>query len=178
MSFIFGMLALFNWFHTSTYQDLSDEIIVEHRNAVLKPRQLPIYAIGGGNDGDIRTINLGVLVKKPLTIEEGRRLVVSLGEDLIKRYNSSQKIRPLLKNYPYTPNNLTYTISCMKNGDICVLQDPQHPENEISHISMFRGKKIYYSVNLSNACTPLKRIHEETYEEAKKILAEENNKSG
>jgi len=175
MTFIFGMLALFNWFHTSTYQDLSDEIVVEHRNAVLKPRNLPINLLGGGNDGDIRSTNIGVVVKKPLTIEEGRRLVVTLAEDLIKRYNSSQKIRPLLKTYPYTPNNINYKISCTTNGDLWVLQNPQHPENEISHISMNRGQ-LYYYVNLSKECVPLKQIHEETYEEAKKILAEENNK--
>ena len=178
MNYCVVILAFFNLFTKQPpYQKFSDEIIERHRKEILVPRRLSYCVMGGGNDQGIKTIHLGVSTKGPGSIEEGRRLLVFLVEDLLNRYNTHQKIRPHLSNFPYTPNNLTYKIWYNgPKGGFWIIQDQQSPEKEIAHIAMYRGK-IKYNINLSDKILPLKAVHTETYEEAKKIVMEEQHYS-
>ena len=172
-----GLLAFFNLFSQSPpYYKFENEIIEQHRKETLQPIGLNYSIIGGGNQDGIKIVQLGVSKIGPGSIEEGRRLIVFLVENLIARYNTHQKIRPHLNNYPYTAKNVIYRIwyNCPKGG-FWVIQDKQHPEKEIALIDMYKGK-IEYDINFINGTTSrLRTVHTETYEEAKKIVMEEQN---
>lgn len=174
-NYVFTFLAFLNLFtNQPPYYKFENQIIEQHRKETLKPMGLNYSIIGGENDDGIKIVHLGVSTNGPGSIEEGRRLIVFLVENLLWRYNTHQKIRPYLSNYPCTSNNIIYSI--WYNGPdkgFWVLQDKQHPEKEIAHVKMYRGK-IKYSVNSTNAkIVPLRTVHTETYEEALKIVMEE-----
>jgi len=178
MNYCAAILAFFGLFTKQPpFDKYSDEIIEQHRKEILVPRRLPYCVMGGGNDHGMRTVHLGVSTRGPGSIEEGRRLIVYLVEDLLSRYNNHEKIRPHLSNYPYVTKNLTYKIWYNQGpkGGFWVIKDPEHPEKEIAHIGMFRGE-IDYSINVSSEFAPLKTVHTETYEEAVKIVMEEQSK--
>lgn len=172
----FVVLAFLNLFAKQPpYEKFSDEIREQHRKEILEPLKMRFSILGGGNDAGIKTIHLGVSTKGPGSIEESRKLLIFLVEDLLLRYNTHQKIRPYLSNYPYTTDNLTYKIWYQNpKGTFWIAQDDQNPDTEIAHVGMYRGK-INYSIVHENS-HQLETLYTETYEEAKKILKESSEK--
>lgn len=78
-------------------------------------------------------------------------------------------------NFPYTPNNLNYKIWYNgSNGDFWVAQDLENPQKDIAHIAMYRGR-VVYKINPSTKFRPLQEVFTESYEDAKKIVMEEQN---
>ena len=174
--FIFSFLNFFS--KEPEYETLSKKIIEDYRKEVLEPNGLFIYGLGGSSDeGGIKTINITVAKLGPGSLKEGRKLLLFLVDDLLKRYNDDIDMRKFLINYPFTPTHLAYGISYMKpTGRSWVFDKEKNQEDQIALIDVF-SEKISYNIKLSDKIEPFVEIHSETYEEAKKIVDDENDKS-
>lgn len=121
---------------------------------------------GGAMMDDIQEIILQYGSNQKLTVDQARMLFVKKAESLLTMINDSQKIRPFLHNYPFTSQNIFFSISFYDadNG----LIDPPY----IAYVSMdTRRNRIRYLVN-DEANDDLKLVYDEPYEEALRIYNE------
>ena len=95
-----------------------------------------------------------------LDISRARQLTVELANELIKRVNDSEKLRPYLKNYPFT----------IENVQIAVGYNGQKPivDGELEYSSLIKGI-IRYKDRDANT-QKFHTIHQESYEEATQKL--------
>lgn len=101
-----------------------------------------------------------------MTEQEARRLMVSCVDEFIEAVNTNQELRPLLKVYPFTAENISLAIHNVSSER----RDPAHPF--IATVSASRGKMMYLTRNKEQ---PIRYESEkqETFAEAVAILAEE-----
>lgn len=127
---------------------------------------MKLFGIWGAFQNDIEGISLDFHLQKNVNIEEARKLLVGSVEELLHRINNDVGIRPFLHNYPFTNNNLWFSIGFKDKNNKFVL-----PPN-IAMASLILGKISY---GLEDLKEPLlfDEIHEETYEEALKIYQSE-----
>lgn len=154
------------------YEAISSDIIKNYSNEVLLPNNLSVYVIGGSSDKGIKSITIGVNNKGPGTIKEGRRLVVHLVSELIKRYNECTAIQPYLLNYPFDEKNFIFKISFVApDGGFWIQQKDLDQDEQIALIGLYGGT-IYYSIDPDGEMKPLQEIYEETFADALKIVEE------
>ena len=100
-----------------------------------------------------------------LSLVEARELVVKASEEYLKAINSSKRVRPYLKNYPFTIKNVEVDIYSLteKGGDVS--------SDQIEYISVIDGVVTYALPYPENARRPI--LHKESYVEALRIVNEE-----
>lgn len=101
-----------------------------------------------------------------MTEQEARCLIVSCVNEFIEALNNSRELRPFLKVYPFTAENIELAVYNCGSAQ----QDAIHPF--ISIVSMSRGKITYFTRNKDK---PIRFESEkyETFAEAVAILAKE-----
>lgn len=102
-------------------------------------RQKKIYASGlGGSSGDeIIKINLSLDCYQNLNLSEVRELYLELLNRVINLYNSNEKLRPYLHNFPFNQDNIKLMISFQKTPSKLV------PKEYIALVFMAKGKILY-----------------------------------
>jgi hypothetical protein len=103
---------------------------------------------------------------EPMLMDEARRLIVSCAEEFVELINSSEEVRPYLKNYPSTPKNIEIHIFC-NDVDKGNINDPyifivSINEGRITYRTKEEGHPIGYKLEI-----------DESYEEALDILKKE-----
>ena len=104
-----------------------------------------------------------------LTKDEGRVLLLKCAEDVLRAINSCPKLKPHLKDYPFTGDNIIVNIYVQprKNPDV------YHPNVAVFS---FYNEKLFYTSYFSKSKRNWSDYKEEveTYEEAKEIVAAQN----
>ena len=122
---------------------------------------------GGAGKGGIWLMSLSFhRYGLPLTEEEARKLIISCLDDFLTSVNKEEQIKPFLKNYPFTPENIDLGIVNYKADR----QDVYHPY--ISTVAARRGRICFYTEEESRPFTYKSKKYE-TYEEAIAILQQE-----
>jgi len=104
---------------------------------------------------------------EPLTEEEARKLIIHCVDDFLSAVNSDEKLKPFLKEYPFTPKNLELTIFNYNKSRIL------HCFPSIAVVKDLRGKIGFFTEDPSTK----PRYHTkkyETYEESVAILKNEH----
>ena len=125
--------------------------------------------IGGGMpDGFIHNFNASFRVKKNLTIEQIRPLLVSVINDYLHIINDDKTIRSYLYKYPFTPEELSINLFFYDKND----NEIDDPDISVAGVSV--GNLSYQSYKRRKNALPktIKDI-EESYEESIKILHEQ-----
>lgn len=124
---------------------------------------LQLLCLGGRLMNDVEKIGLGFIIEKYVNVEEARRLYVNYAEPFRQMVNADRKIRPYLHNYPATINELKFSLGfpCDHSQEVCSLN--------IVHVFHANGEVCYFAGNS-------KEIHHETYEEALKIVQDEQQR--
>lgn len=103
------------------YCSYADNIINPFIEAIEKKyKKYDCHAIGSGGGflENVNLIDISFEMVKNCSVEEARLLVIEFTEDLLERINQDEKIRPYLKNYPFTEKEVTISISfSQKNGE-------------------------------------------------------------
>ncbi len=129
----------------------------------LKKYNLKRYSIGGTMIKDIeRLISRYILVGK-MTIDEARGMFIDCNEKLTQMVNEHEKIRPYLRDYPFSRTRVDITIKfCDKHG-------VENSDGSVSRASFGIDDKIFYrsqrSLDSKNEI-----ILKEPYAEALKIV--------
>lgn len=165
--FAIASLALsFNFFNSKKPRDheiIANEITANVAKKLTKKHQMDLIGEGGGMMGSIYMIGLSFQIRHPLERAEARERVVDCVEELLAAFNSNLEVRPFLKNYPFTTENVQVAIfSVTKEGRevydpyIAVVSVDQ--DNHITFRTEEPGNKSY------------KHRHKEPYAEALSTL--------
>jgi hypothetical protein len=103
---------------------------------------------------------------EPMLIDQARRLIVSCAEEFLELINSSEEIRPYLKNYPSTAKNIEIHIY-FTDIDRKKIYDPY-----LTVVSINEGIIRYKTEEEGNSFEYKSNIRE-SYEEALDILKKE-----
>ena len=149
------------------YEVLADKVISQTARQLKKEKDLIPVGTMGQMMGDIQAIGLSFQYFHLVNLEEARELLVNAIQVFLRNINENKKIRPYLHNYPFTTKNIEITIWIYKPGG----SDPE--QGSIECITLRRNKLIY-RLTAPSKFAPWPVLHEETYEEALKILAEKS----
>lgn len=149
------------------YERIADKITIETAKTLKKEMGLECVGIGGGMMDVIRCMTMSFHLDHEVSITEARRAVVGATEAYLHAINGSKRIRPYLKNYPFTQRDVGVTIFVHKAKGMYV--DP----GKIACITA-RGSVVSYELYEPNPNGSMfKDFCEEPYEEALRILNEE-----
>ena len=112
--------------------------------------------------GDVRELGLDFQIQGPLSREETREILIGLAHDFIAYVNSDERVRPYLKYYPFTVDNVDIGLFFIDSKGY-ELDDPYIGIARISS-----GKLIYKILFTIDDIPKLRSSFEESYEEALK----------
>ena len=146
----------------ASYVLYTKEIMNPFIDECEKNYQLECIGTGGRFAYNVAGINITFVAYRKGTIEESRKLEVSMTEKLLSEINSSEKIRPFLVEYPFKSTNIDISLSFQK------ADDSNYTDGSVVHAFHAKDKLFYSSEDPKTG--KLVRILEEPYEEAKKIV--------
>jgi hypothetical protein len=153
------------------YVKYVDEIVRGFSKEMKKDFGLVFIGSGGRMSEDVDAISVRFLAYQRAGIEEARELEVKSTEKLLKMINEHKKIRSYLREYPFVSKRVNVSIS---------FKDPnnrRYVDGSVAVVSNVNGKVYYDKAEPSKTdiTEELIDMHEETYEEALKIVNEGKN---
>lgn len=161
-SFFFGKLF------EPDYEQIADAITARTAKKIECEKKIRLIGTGGGMLGDIYMMAMSFNYCQEVDFDTARRLLVYCVEEYLSAINSDEKLRPYLHNYPFTAKNIEIRI---------YLKKPNNSDVPLGSICIARSIKgvVSYDANNPNGIN-LDTLHKETYEEALKIVKDENEK--
>ncbi|NGX43759.1 MAG: hypothetical protein K940chlam7_02061 [Chlamydiae bacterium] len=117
------------------------------------------------DDKKYKTMGLCFQIQRPVSKEEGRKLLIDCAEELLSQINTHPDFQQFMHEYPFTVKNIEIVmyVSTETGGTV------YHPE--IAIFSFSRGKVEYLTNSPENRYVFYSE-EEETYEEALRIIEE------
>ncbi len=144
------------------YCKYSDQIVNPYCKYLKNHYKLYCYGKGGGFLRNVNNIQLAFNGYKNLSVEEARVLVVECAEELLKRFNADEKIRPYLSHYPFTEEGLSLILGFdQENG--------REVDSNFIALALACNKKIYYQT-YNHETKQLEDLYEESYQTALEIV--------
>lgn len=122
---------------------------------------------GGRMPRDVEEISIDFISYHHATVEEARRLEVTVTEKFLNKINNNEKIRPFLREYPFKTNRAEVGISFRKPDNTL------YSDGSVGFVYQVNNK-IFYRAE-SEGSPKLIPIMEEPYEEALKIVQSSSN---
>jgi hypothetical protein len=162
--FILFCIFSFSSLKATHYGDLARDIMNSYSIHLYKLRGLELAGSGGSMPADIKKITLQFDSPLELDLVCARRLFIESAEGLLYIVNRDKKIRPYLHDYPFTCRNIGFGIGFMHKGKWA-------KNNKIAYVSIVNSI-VFYSIYTEK----LEDLYEEPYEEALRIVQQENAK--
>ncbi len=153
------------------YIRMSDRIVNQYLKDMKDLYGLNCFGCGGGFLNKVNEIIISFKIQGPKNREELRELVIKITEDLLRRYNDNEKIRPYLKNYPFTDRNVRIGILLTDEKGIS-FHNKGADKERLCAVYQFWGSICYQILNEEKPY--LQDVFEETYEEALSIVKNNN----
>lgn len=164
--FIASLTVSFDFFKSKKQRDyevIANEITASVAKKLTKKHKMDLIGEGGGMMGSIYMIGLSFQIDHPLERSEARERILDCVEELLTAFNSNQEVRPFLKNYPFTTENVQVAIfSVTKDGR--EVYDPY-----IAVVSVDQNNYITFRTEEPNNKS-YKNRHKEPYAEALSML--------
>ena len=174
------MFSLFSIFHMSKESSLKglknpgpylceqEQLMDEIRFALIhklaeKHRMCPIGISGGMPGGIIHEVGACFEIRRILTKEEIRTIIVDCIQEFANAININEKLKPYLKDYPFTEKNIDIMLVIYNRKR----QEVYHPF--ISGAFTARGS-IFYHTEIPENKYDYKEEWEEPFEEAIKLV--------
>ena len=141
--------------------DLSNRVKSEAARELISKYPLKLVGFGGGAVYGVRVLSLSFEVKKNVTIDEARKLILDCAEIFLEKINNDHEIRPYLSEYPYP-------VSRIKLRFFVTPLPPFVGKSNLSTFGIYhipRKKQTFLDYNVDDDPV-LKEIFSETYEEA------------
>ena len=133
---------------------------------VQKEKGWLIHHYGGGFHEKIDEIYMSFSIRQHVTIDEARRLMVTTIGDFLTHVNQDERVKPFLNPYPYTSDSLDIGLAFVDDEYIMLYN------HELAFVLLKKGKIVY----CIRGDGMLEDIHEETLEEAYRIVEQEKLK--
>jgi antitoxin component YwqK of YwqJK toxin-antitoxin module len=152
-------------------QSMASKYVNQVRKRFIKIAQkeygVMCTAEGSSLPYDVENISLYFAIKSKGTIEEGRELFIKLKERFINEINQDEKLRPYLREYPFTQDRATILLSyCDKKGN-------DYTDGSVTLI-LSKGKKEVCYLRYVEKDSESDELLVEPYEEALKIVQNKN----
>ena len=176
MGFVSILIPIVSWISISgtkmeyvipEYEKISDKITARTAKKLSKKYQLDPVGSGGSMMHDVKKLALSFNCYHPLSIDESRRLVVDCVNEYLKSVNENKEIRPYLHNFPFNEQNIELAIFIFEDNKFTKIQPGQ-----VSSVSTLNGK-IRYKTRSAEDQYKRETLHQETYEEALRIVKEQ-----
>lgn len=153
------------------YIKLADRLTLKHIQHMQR-KGFYTSLFGGKMMDDLKGVALGFQMKKSPTVDEVREIFINGAEDLLKLMNTDKQIRPYLHDFPFTINNLEYSLTFERIKNENLNYEP------VGYASNCRGKILYRAYDESKPSGhQFQMLHEESYEQALKIVREQEAKA-
>ena len=149
------------------YEKIANGITYRVGKQLKKDINLQYVGGGGGMMDSIRMMAMSFQLFHEVDLPEARRILVCATTEYLNAINDSKRVRPYLRNYPFKVENIEIMIWVQTANNRDVAPD------EIAFMSSDNGILIYKIVENRTPYTS-KEIHQETYQEALKIIQEED----
>lgn len=149
--------CFFNW--GRDYTIMAHEIRAKVGEKLEKRHKMVCIGAGGGMMGSVHMISVHFKINHPLDRDEARALIVDCTEELLAAVNANEEIRPFLKDFPFTPKNLSISI-ISTNPDGSSVFDPY-----IEAVYVYEENKIHFCTKEPNKI-PYKNTYVESYPKA------------
>jgi len=126
---------------------------------------------GGRMPHDIEEISVGLFAYRTVTVKQARELEVKATERFAQIINAHPQIRPFLREYPFPASRARVSIAFGKE------KGTPYTDNNISFVCHAKNRLCYLAHNPKNPYVG-KKVKEEPYEEALKIVLAQGAKSG
>lgn len=93
-----------------SYDELAEREIFRFAKDVQKSDHLELIEYGGGFLDQINTLTIGFLSRENVNIDQARWMFVNYANMFIDRINCSNELRPYLAVYPFTIEQLKFSI--------------------------------------------------------------------
>lgn len=153
------------------YSAMSGAAVRQAERVIFEKYGLQATAMGGGAMTVVDKVTLGVESNKPMSLEEGRRLLIACSKILLQSINEMRPLRPYLFEYPFPVDRISFYVYISPEAE------KQLPKNAPTIFSLMKGKIRFYNCPDSfDTPASLEPLHVETYQEALEILAKEDKK--
>ena len=144
------------------YIKYADSITNPFVKDMCKKHHLSYFGGGGGFLHNVENITIEFVSHSIADVEQARSLLLSCSEELLKRVNADETIRPYLNHYPFTAKDISIGICYFDRNGTWV------KSKCIASASVAEGP-IYYTI-FDEEANNLKTFHKESYQEALKIV--------
>ncbi len=172
------ILFIFAWLASTTcgasteedgleeYEKYVNEIVHVFASETEKRCNIVCIGDGGRMPYDVEEVEVLFWADRKGTIEEARRIIVTSKRALLDKINAHEKIRPFLREYPFTIDRASTSISFVdkKNGK-------HYTDGSVAYALEAKGRIIYRRDAVNSPI--LLALYDEPYEEAERIVAEE-----
>jgi len=139
----------------SSYLNYVDEIVGDFVGDMGSKYDLHCYGSGGRMPKDVEEVEVLFISYRKSTVEEAREMEVNAIQQLLKRINSHEKIRPYLREYPFKADRVDVTISFRTETDDYPL------DGTVASVFLARNKIFYRAAEIVVAePTPLTYMNE------------------
>jgi len=149
----------------SNYELLANRVIKQTAEQLRSEKDLRAIGTVGQMMGDIQLLGVEFFYYHLVNLSEARELLVYASRVFLNNINENKEVRPYLHNYPFTEKNIEVKI-WMHQPD-----GKEPPQGDIEVVSLRNGKMLY-RLTAPSQFAPWPVLHEETYEEALKIVGE------
>lgn len=136
-----------------------DEVIKDFAPGAEKEFNIRASGFGAGMPFDVETIGARFISHRRVSVDEARGMIVELKEQLADIVNKHEKLRPYLREYPFSPLRAQISVSFKGPND-----GPFNQEGSVTFVIVGKGDQIYY--HIENLKDPIL----EPFEEAVKIV--------
>lgn len=134
------------------------------RKEIEREYGVQTYGIGASFPVKINSIHFSFSTGREASINEGRRMVVSIANRFILRMNEDENLLKFLANNPPSITNVDLTLRFNDS-----LSSP------LQSVMIIGSKKLVVYNEYNDARTMLLDLHEESFEEAEKIVKLESS---
>jgi len=155
-----------NSYESPDYVRKAHAITAQVARKIKEEAGLRLIGTGGGMMGHIRMMAMSFAHYGGVTMEEGRELVVYCVQEYLAAINACEEIRDHLIHYPFTPRDIEIRLFIRgpKNEEV--------PIGEFNVVEIINGRLDYH---IEQPGLPsMKRVHRENYQEAVKIIEEQD----
>lgn len=150
----------------SDYEKDADAVTARVAKKIHQETGLKLMGIGGGMIQQINRMGMSFARYGDLSMEEARELLVYCVEEYLDAINADEKIRPYLCCYPFSPNNIEINIFIYG-------EDRRAPPIGFLTVVAEIYGRMTYKIHQPDPVI-MKTIHEEPYNEAKKLVEQQD----
>ncbi|WP_420421709.1 hypothetical protein [Simkania sp.] len=149
------------------YVKISSEIMAEYINDINMTYGVSCYGSGGSFLDNVKMISLSFSASNMnLSIDQSRIMIVNAVESLLKRVNDDERIHPYLEHFPFSSRGIKISFSFHNN------KGERVSEEFVAYASTDEKGRVFYS-GYDHKAEKFKDLHQETYEEALRIVREQ-----